>query len=98
MFFKATRRVSNHMNFNSIQTALQTLNFFKKLNFCIFELKNCERIENSSTGMLNFSPLDAHIWAKFISISLALSQKKEIEKWPHRASVQCTYVLFVCLC
>ena len=40
-----------------IKTALKTLSFFKKLIFCIFELKNCEMIENSSKTPLNFSPL-----------------------------------------
>ena len=49
-------------------------------------------IEKSFNAPLNLSPLiKMHILGeKFISISLALSQKNEIEKWPLRTSVQCT--------
>ena len=56
-FFKSARRVCNHMNFNSIKTALKTLNFLKKNDFCIFEPKNCEVITKTSSKA-------PHIWAK----------------------------------
>ena len=56
-FFKSTRQVCNHLYLNSIKTALKTRIFFKKIDFCIFEPKNREVIENSSKTPLNFSPL-----------------------------------------
>ena len=40
VFFKLARRVSNQLNFNSIKTALKTLNFFKKLSFAFLNPKN----------------------------------------------------------
>ena len=38
-FFKSTRQVCNHLNFNSIKTALKTLVFFKKLIFAFLNPK-----------------------------------------------------------
>ena len=35
----------------------QTRNFLQKFDFCIFEPKNCEVIENSFKAPLDFSPL-----------------------------------------
>ena len=91
MFFKSARRVCNHLNFNSIKKKL----FPKRISsskgcFLNFEPNNCEVIENSSKAPLNFSPLKCTYLGEIISISLALCQKNEIEKWPLRTSVQCT--------
>ena len=64
--FKSTRQVCNHMYLNSIKkTELKTLIFFKKVDFCIFELKNREVIENSSKTSLNFCPLQCTYLGKY---------------------------------
>ena len=60
-------------------------NFTRNAYFCILEPKNCKVIENSSKASLYFSPLEQ----KISLISLALSQKNEIEKWPRITLVQC---------
>ena len=39
------------------KNAIKTLFFLKKFDFCIFEPKTCEVIENSFKALLNFSPL-----------------------------------------
>ena len=54
--------------------------FLLTVDFYIFEPKNCEVIENSSKTLLCLVNYNAHTWAKIISISLGLSQKKEIDK------------------
>ena len=47
-------------------------------------------IENAFKAPLNLSPLKCtYLGEKIISITLALSQKIEIEKWPHRTLFQC---------
>ena len=47
-------------------------------------------IENSSKTPLSLKSITMHILGqKFSSISQGLSQKKEIEKWLLRTSVQC---------
>ena len=59
-----------------------TLNayFLQKVDFCIFEPKDSEVVENSSKTLLALVHYTAHNWAKIISISLGLSKKKkEIE-------------------
>ena len=44
-------------HFNSIKTALNAY-FLQKVDFCIFEPKNRELIENSSKAPLNCNPLE----------------------------------------
>ena len=89
-FFKSARQVCNLLYFNLIKTEIKTLIFFKKVDFYIFEPKNREVIENSSKALL--LSIEMHIFGqKIISISLAFSQKNEIEKWPLRTSVQFIY-------
>ena len=39
VLFKSARQVCNHLNFNSIKTALKMLIFFKKLIFAFFNTK-----------------------------------------------------------
>ena len=64
--------------------------FLQNIDFCIFEPKNREVIENSSNTSLNFSPSQCTcLGKKIISILLGLSQGKKIEKWLLRTSVQC---------
>ena len=55
--FKSTRQVWNLLYLKSIKTALKTLIFFQKVDFCIFEPKKREVIENFSKTPFNFSPL-----------------------------------------
>ena len=65
--------------------------FSSKFDFCIFEHKNCDVIENSPKAPLNLSPLNAHIWANIhLNIISACVRKNEIEKWPLRTSFQCS--------
>ena len=92
MFFKSTRQVCK----NGTQNAFCLLT----IDFYIFEPKNCEVIENSSKTLLCLVNYNAHTWVKIISISLGLSQKKEIDKWLPRTLVQCihTIVEFKVLC
>ena len=52
--FKSARWVCYHLDINLIKTAIKML---QKVEFCIFEPKNCDVIENSSKTLLNFSPL-----------------------------------------
>ena len=54
----------------------QNAYFLQKVDFCIFEPKNREMIENLPKHRLTLVHYNAHTWAKFISISLGLSQKK----------------------
>ena len=57
------------------ENCTQNAYFLQKIDFCIFEPKNREVIENSSKTPLNLSSL--HILGqKFISIALRISQKK----------------------
>ena len=58
--------------------------------FAFLNQKNVERLKTLPKH--RFSPLNAHIWAKIISISLA-RLKNEIEKWPLIHAVQCISVL-----
>ena len=58
----------------------QSAYFLQKVDFGIFEPKNCEVIENFSKTSLNFSPSQCiYLGKKFISISLGLSQKKKLK-------------------
>ena len=58
-FFKATRQVCNHLYLNLIKNCTQNAYFLQKVDFCIFEPKNREVIENSSKTPLSFSPLQS---------------------------------------
>ena len=60
MFFKSARRVRYHPNIKSIKKKCsQNAQFLKKkVDFCIFEPKNCEVIENSSKAPLIFSQFE----------------------------------------
>ena len=54
--------------------------FLQKLDFCIFEPKNCKMIENSSNAPLNFSPPKCNIRAKnHFNIIRAKSEKKKLK-------------------
>ena len=55
--FKSARQVCNHLSVNSIKNCTQTLIFFKKVDFCIFETKNRKVIENSSKAPLTYSQM-----------------------------------------
>ena len=88
MFFKSVRWVCYHLPFNLIETAIKTVIFFKNI-FGIFEPKSREVIESSSKAPFNFCPFKCTYLGKN-SLSSALSQKNEIEKWPLITSVQCT--------
>ena len=54
--------------------------FLQKFEFCIFELKNCEVIENSFKALLNFSPFKCTYLGKgnFNNIS-AKSEKMKLK-------------------
>ena len=72
-----------------------TLNayFLQKFNFCIFEPKNREVIENSSKTPLNFSSLQyTYLGKHSFQYHQGLVRKKEIEKWLLRTSVQCIMI------
>ena len=57
VFFKSTKQVCNHMHLNFDKNCTQHAYFLQKVDFCIFEPKNCEVIENSFKTSPNFSPL-----------------------------------------
>ena len=78
-------------HFNSIKTALNAY-FLQKVDFCIFEPRNKELIENSFKAPLNCSPLKCI----YLGISLARSQSGHLEL---RFSVvmDVVFVWFVCL-
>ena len=57
VFFKSARRVESPILQFEKKTALKKAYFLQKFDFCIFEHKNCEVIENSSEAPLNLSPL-----------------------------------------
>ena len=80
-FFKSTMQVCNYLFLNSIKTALKTLIFLKKVDFCIFEPKNRKVIENSSKTPLNFLVhYRAHTLAKiYFNITRAKSGKKKLK-------------------
>ena len=63
VFFKSARRVCNHLNFNSIKTALKSLNFFKKM---ISAFLNPKMIEISTKEPLNLSLLECTYLGKNI--------------------------------
>ena len=63
----------------------QSAYFLQKFDFCIFEPKIREVIEKSSKTPLNFSSLQY----TYLDENSFISQKKEIEKWLLRTSVQC---------
>ena len=68
----------------------QNAYFLQKIEFCIFEPKNREVIENSSKTPLNFSSLQyTYLDKKSFQFHKGLVRKKEIEKWLLRTSVQC---------
>ena len=70
----------------------QNAYFLQKVDFCIFEPKNREVIENSSKTPLNFILVhyNGRTWAKIhFIITRAWLEKKEIEKWLLRTSVKC---------
>ena len=52
-FFKSTRQVYKLPVFEFDKNCTQNAYFFQKVDFCIFEAKNCEVIENSSKTPLN---------------------------------------------
>ena len=68
----------------------QNTYFLQKFDFCIFEPKNREVIENSSKTPLNFSSLQyTYLDKNSFQYHKDLVRKKEIEKWLLRTSVQC---------
>ena len=49
-------------------------------------------IENSSKAPLNFSPLECtYLGKRLFQYHLRLVRKNEIEKWPLRTLVQCSF-------
>ena len=72
----------------------QNAYMLQKFDFCIFEPKNREVIENSSKTPLNFSSLQyTYLGENSFQNHYGLVRKKEIEKWLLRTSVQCIQLM-----
>ena len=73
----------------------QNAYFLQKVDFCIFEPQNRERIENSSKTPINFSLLQCtYLGKNSFQYHWGLVRIKEIEKRLLRTSVQCIFVIF----
>ena len=78
-FFKLARWVRNHLYLNSKKLPSKPL-FSSKFDFCIFEPKNCEVIENSFKAPFNFSPLKCTYLGKvYFNVISAKSEKMKLK-------------------
>ena len=90
MFFQVdqTGSQSSVLEFN--KNCTQNAYFVQKVDFCIFEPKNREVIENASKAPLSFSLLQCiYLGKNSFQYHKGLVRKKEIGKWLLRTLVQC---------